>query len=161
MSDLWKRLTPSWKGWWGDNIAFYNFFIYVYFILAALGLCCCTWAFSSCGKWGLFFAVVHRLLIVGASLVVEGGLSACRLSNCGPGLAAPRHVGFFQTRHQTRVPCTGRWKDSQPLDHQRSSDNIILSSLNMEKPTLSILGTTQDRKTGDFSNGSYSILPRG
>ena len=28
----------------------------------------------------------------------------------------------------------------------------------MEEPTLSILGTTQDRKTGDFSNGNYSIL---
>ena len=21
--------------------------------MAALGLCCCAWAFSSCGKWGL------------------------------------------------------------------------------------------------------------
>ena len=54
------------------------FIIFYLYILhfGCLGLCCCTWAFSSCGKWGLFFAVVHRLLIVRASLVVEGGLLA-------------------------------------------------------------------------------------
>ena len=31
--------------------------------MAALGLCCCTWAFSSCGEWGLLFIAVHGLLI--------------------------------------------------------------------------------------------------
>ena len=41
---------------------------------AALGLCCCTWAFSSCGKQGLLFVAVRGLLIVVASLVVEHGL---------------------------------------------------------------------------------------
>ena len=43
-------------------------------LLAALGLRCCTWAFSSCGEWGLFFVVVCRLLIAVASLVAEHGL---------------------------------------------------------------------------------------
>ena len=28
-------------------------FIYLLFILAVLGLCCCTWAFCSCAEWGL------------------------------------------------------------------------------------------------------------
>ena len=42
--------------------------------LAVLGLCCCAWAFSSCGERGLFFVVVRGLLIVVASLVVEHGL---------------------------------------------------------------------------------------
>ena len=42
--------------------------------LAALGLCCCTRAFSSCVEQGLLFVVVHRLLIAVASLVVEQGL---------------------------------------------------------------------------------------
>ena len=41
------------------------------FILAALGLCCCSWAFFSCSKWRLFFVVMHRLLIVVVSLVAE------------------------------------------------------------------------------------------
>ena len=67
-----------------------NLFIY-YLSLAALGLCCCAWAFSSCGEWGLLFVVVR-----GASHC--GGFSCCgaqalgarasvvvarRLSSCG------------------------------------------------------------------------------
>ena len=43
----------------------------IYLFLAVLGLCCCAWAFSSCGKGELLFAAVHRLLIAVASLVVE------------------------------------------------------------------------------------------
>ena len=35
-----------------DLLIFKIFMIYL-FILAALGLCCCAWAFSSCGKQGL------------------------------------------------------------------------------------------------------------
>ena len=46
-----------------------NLFIYLFIYLAALGLCCCTRAFSSCGKWGPPF--VLRLLISVASLAVE------------------------------------------------------------------------------------------
>ena len=53
------------------------------FFLAALGLCCCVQAFSSCGKRGLLFVVVHGLLMAMASLVVEHGLLARGLSSCG------------------------------------------------------------------------------
>ena len=42
--------------------------------MAALGLCRCTWAFSSCSKWGLLFIMVRGLLIEVASLIVEHGL---------------------------------------------------------------------------------------
>ena len=42
-----------------------------YLFLAALGFCCCARAFSSCSERGLLFVVVHRPLIVVASLVVE------------------------------------------------------------------------------------------
>ena len=45
-----------------------------YLFLAVLGLCCCAWAFSSCGERGLLFVVVHGLLIAVASLVAEHGL---------------------------------------------------------------------------------------
>ena len=48
-------------------------FIYILF-LAALGLCCCVQAFSSCGEQGLVFVAVHGLLIAVPSLVVEHGL---------------------------------------------------------------------------------------
>ena len=52
---------------------FKNLFIYlfIYLFLAALGIRCCAWAFSSCGKWGLIFVVVRGLLIAVASLVAE------------------------------------------------------------------------------------------
>ena len=45
-----------------------------YLFLAALGLRCCARAFSSCGKQGLLFVVVHGLLNAVASLVTEHGL---------------------------------------------------------------------------------------
>ena len=45
-----------------------------FFFLAALGLHCCTRAFSSCGKRGLLLFAVGGLLIAVASLVVEHGL---------------------------------------------------------------------------------------
>ena len=56
-----------------DNIYIYIYFYY-YLFLAALGLRCCVWAFSSCGKQGLLFVVVRGLLIAVASLVAEHGL---------------------------------------------------------------------------------------
>ena len=48
--------------------------LFIYLFLAALGLCCCSRAFSSCGERGLFFVAVRGLLIVVASLVAERGL---------------------------------------------------------------------------------------
>ena len=42
--------------------------------MAALSLRCCTWAFSSCGEWGLLFIAMHGLLIAVASLVEDHGL---------------------------------------------------------------------------------------
>ena len=80
---------------------FFKFYLFMY--LAALGLCCCSWAFSSCGDQGLLFIMVRGLFIAVASLccgaqalgmqvsvVVARGLSSCglqtlerRLSSCG------------------------------------------------------------------------------
>ena len=50
-----------------------HFYLFLKF-LAALGLHCCTRAFSSCGEGGLHLVVVRGLLIVVASLVAEHGL---------------------------------------------------------------------------------------
>ena len=52
----------------------YKFILFIYLFLAALGLRCCTRAFSSCDQQGLLFVVVRRLLIAVASLVAEHGL---------------------------------------------------------------------------------------
>ena len=73
-----------------------NFFknIFIYLFLAALGLCCCAQAFSSCGEQGLLFVVVHGLLIAVASLVAvaEHGLQEC-------GLQQLWHVGSVVVAH--------------------------------------------------------------
>ena len=44
---------------------------FFFFFLAALGLCCCVWAFSSCGEQGLLYVAVHGLLVAVASLAAE------------------------------------------------------------------------------------------
>ena len=51
--------------------------------MALLGLRFCARAFSSCGKRGPLFIVVHRPLTIVASLVAEHRLQTRRLSNCG------------------------------------------------------------------------------
>ena len=54
---------------------FFNFIIIIIIIiLAALGLRCCTRAFSSCSERGLLFVAVRGLLIAVASPVAEHGL---------------------------------------------------------------------------------------
>ena len=58
----------------GSFFFFYKFIYFIYLFLAALGLCCCAQAFSSCSERGLLFIVVHGLLIVVAYLAVEHGL---------------------------------------------------------------------------------------
>ena len=56
-----------------DTSFFKNKFIcFIHVFLAALGLRCCAWAFSSCGEQGLHFVAVRRLLIAVASLVEHG-----------------------------------------------------------------------------------------
>ena len=49
-------------------------YLFIYLSSAALGLCCCVWAFSSCRERGLLFVAVCGLLIAVASLVAEHGL---------------------------------------------------------------------------------------
>ena len=58
----------------GKPSPWFVFFFFFIFLLAALGLHCCAWAFSSCGEWGLLFVAVCGLLIAVASLVAEHGL---------------------------------------------------------------------------------------
>ena len=67
-------LTTGLPGNSPDLNFFYKFISFIYLFLAALGLCCCTWAFSSCSERGLLLVVVLGLLIVVASFVVEHGL---------------------------------------------------------------------------------------
>ena len=54
---------------------------FICLFLVALALCRLSWAFPSCGEWGLLFVVINGLLIVVASLVVEHRLSCSQA--CG------------------------------------------------------------------------------
>ena len=91
--------------------------------MTALGLRCCTQAFSSCGEQGLLFAVVRGLLIAAISLVVEHGAQVHRLqwlqlldfvavaqefscTACG--------ISLDQGMNPCPLHCL---VDSQPLDH--------------------------------------------
>ena len=57
---------------WEEFIYLFIIYLYlIYLFLAELGLCCCTWAFSSSCERELLFVALCGLLIVVASLVVE------------------------------------------------------------------------------------------
>ena len=56
-------------------IIFLLHFIYLFkLVLAVPSLRCCVETFSTCIEQGFSLAVVHGLLITGASLIVENGL---------------------------------------------------------------------------------------
>ena len=63
--------SPNLYMYLGHFLKLINF---IYLFLAALGLCCCMRAFSSCGKRGLLFVAVRGILTAVASLVAEHGL---------------------------------------------------------------------------------------
>ena len=97
-----------------------NIFLFkmIYLFLTTVGLCFCTWAFSSFDQWGLLSFVVPRLLVAVASLVAEHGLcrawalqtkllcSMCDLPGPGIDPVSPAVVGGFLN---TRLP--GKSKD--------------------------------------------------
>ena len=67
-----------------SQISFFFFFIfYLFLFLATLGLCCCVWAFSNCGKQGLVFVAVRSFLTVVASLIGSTGSRHVGFSSCG------------------------------------------------------------------------------
>ena len=104
-------------------------YIYLFFYLFIF---CCAGSLLLCrlftNKWGLFFVVVHRLLIALTSFVAEHRLQGTGFSSCNlqaqqlqlpgssaqaqqlwhTGLVAPRHVGSSQTRDLTCLSCIGR-----------------------------------------------------
>ena len=57
-----------------EIVLFVCLLLLLFKFLAALGLCSCAWALSSCSEQGLLFVAVRGLLIAVASLVAEHGL---------------------------------------------------------------------------------------
>ena len=87
-------------------MSFFSRFIYLF--IAALGLCCCVWAFSYCGEQELLSRLVRELLVALVSLVEAPEPWGTGSIDWGTGLAVLWHVGSSQTRVQTCVPCIGR-----------------------------------------------------
>ena len=100
----------------GNHLCQFSFFKKNYLFLAALGLCCCVLAFSSCSKRGLLFIVVCGLLIAVASLVAEHGLQAHGLQQLwhagsvvvAHGLSCSAACGVFPD--QGSNPCSLHWQ---------------------------------------------------
>ena len=67
---LWRIFASLLIGEIALSFSFLFKFIYLWLCWVFVA----AWAFSSCGKQGLLFVVVHGLLIAVASLVVEHGL---------------------------------------------------------------------------------------
>ena len=77
-------------------------YIYLFIYLVALGLCCCTQAFSSFRDWWLLsLVVVQGLLNVVASLVAKHRLQAHQLSSCGS-----RALEHGPSNCNTQVSCS-------------------------------------------------------
>ena len=60
-----KKQNRSWEQKICLNVYFYYFsnILFICPLRTALGLRCCPWAFSGCGKWGLLSVAVRGLLI--------------------------------------------------------------------------------------------------
>ena len=99
------------------SILFFFFLInlFIYF-LAVLGLHCCAWAFSSCGKQGLLFVAVRGLLIAVVSLCCGAQALGMRaavvvargLSSVARGLSCSAACGIFPD--QGLNPCPLHWQ---------------------------------------------------
>ena len=76
--------------------------------MAALGLCCCVQAFSSCGERGLLFVAVRGLLIAVASLVGSTGSRHVGSVVVAHGLSCSAARGIFPD--QGLNPCPLHWQ---------------------------------------------------
>ena len=94
--------------------------IFFFFFLAALGLCCYTRAFSSCGAQASYYCWLLLLQSTGSRMC---GLSCCgsrvlehKLSSCGTrDLGALKHVGSFLYQGLTlSLELAGRFFTTEP-----------------------------------------------
>ena len=96
--------------------SFFKIYLKNFCFLAVVGLCCCTWAFSS-GEWGPLFTAVCWLLIAVTSPIAEHGLQAHGLQwlqlLCSVvmvhKLSCSKAFGIFPDRgDRTSFPCIAR-----------------------------------------------------
>ena len=122
------RVIRSLKAKGGSPIYFYLF------IMAILGLCCCAWAYSSCGAWAYCsgFSLQSTGSRYSGSVVVDNWLSCSKARGIFP--------------DQRANPCPLYWQtDSHPLGHQ-------------ESPTLDFWTSQSMRQQNSPSLSAYTVL---
>ena len=105
--------------------------------MAALGLCCCVWAPSSCREWGLLSTCGARAshcagfsLQSTSSRLVDPMSCASWALECGlqllwhTGLVVWQHMASSRTRDRAQVPCIGKWI----LDNRATRKSYVLFS---------------------------------
>ena len=108
------------KACWFETAFFFLTSLFNLF-LVALGLRCCSRAFSSCSKQGLLFVAVQGLLTGAASPVAEHRLYGACLVAVAPRLSCSSPLGIFPD--QGSNPCPLHWQaDFYPLCHQGNPD---------------------------------------
>ena len=118
-----------------------------------LGLCCCVWAFSSCGERGLLSIAVRSLHCSGFSccgaqalgmwaqeLQLPGSRAELGLSSCGHGLSGCRACGIFPDQGSNLCPL--HWQsDSYPLCQRGSPRNVFFHSSGGQKSKDMLAGS--------------------
>ena len=106
--------------WFTYLYLFFSFW-FIYLFIAALSVCCCVRAFSSCAEWGLCSRWA-------AQAPLCGGLPRCRapalgrsgFSSCGHGLSCSEARGIFRDRGLNPDSCIGR-----QILYQRTTGEVL------------------------------------
>ena len=121
----------------GNPTGSWEFFLFLSLLiyLPALGLCCCTQAFSSCSNQGLLFLGVLRLLIAVVSLAVDGAeaLGVQVSVAVSHGLSCPSACRIFldQESNPSHLHCQ---VDSHPLHPQGSPLGVFKEEEGEHRP---------------------------
>ena len=131
-SSMILRICWNWERWVLQIhfcfFVFQDFKFYLFIFSAVWGLCCCVWAFSSCGERGLLFIALCGLLLVVASLVMEHRLQ--ELWHAGSvvmahGLICSAACGIIPD--QGSNPCPPHWQTDSFFFFHAMSETFILT----------------------------------
>ena len=115
-------------------------FLFFKLFLAALGLCCCMWAFSSCGELGLLFITVLSFSFWWLLLLQNMGFRYAGINSCSIQAQSLRLAGSVVVVHRLscsatcaiipdRIPCIGRWILNHWTTREVSLVSFILSCI--------------------------------
>ena len=91
--------------------------LFIKSLLAALGLCCCTWAFPSCKEQGLLSSWAEVASVCGG-FSCEARAVGLGLSHCAPGLCCPMACESVPDQGANWCPCIAK----QTLNHWTTRD---------------------------------------